>query len=106
MIRSCLLVATVGLAAIVAAGCSGQKTPEVKKYQVQMPTGVERAKQVLQNYANGAPVGSEATTFSEIVDEVKKTDPQKGALLEKGFAEIRQSQESPAEKAKALLGQL
>jgi hypothetical protein len=99
-------VAITGLGTVLSSGCSGQKTPEVKKYQVQMPTGVERAKQVLQNYANGAPVGSEATTFSEIVDEVKKTDAKKGALLEKGFAEIQQSQESPAEKAKALLEQL
>lgn len=105
MVRMLQGVGLVVLLAVLFAGCSQQGVEE-KTYQVKMPSGIEQARQVLQRYADGSPVGSEATTFPEIVAKVRESDPQKADLLEKGFAEIEKSKGKPAAKAKELLGQL
>ena len=74
--------------------------------EVQPQSGLERAKGILNDYANGAPMGSEAATFEEIVAEVRKTDPQKATILEKGFADLKRSPQNLSGKARALLKQL
>jgi hypothetical protein len=51
-------------------------------------------------------MGSEAMTFEEIVAEVRQTDPQKAAILEKGFADLKRSPQNLRDKARALLRQL
>jgi len=51
-------------------------------------------------------MGSEAATFEEVVAEVRKTDPQKATILEKGFADLKRSPQSLRDKARALLRQL
>ena len=74
--------------------------------EVQPQSGLERAKGILNDYANGVPVGSEAETFEEIVAEVRKTEPQKATILEKGFADLKRSPKDVSGKARALLKQL
>ena len=61
---------------------------------------------ILNDYAKGVPMGSEAMTFEEIVEEVRKTDPQKATILEKGFADLQRSPGNRSGKARALLKQL
>src|SRR5688500_6757268 len=91
-----VLVALVGL-----CGCAKEQPVEVKPQ-----SGLERARAILNDYANGVPVGSEAETVDEIVAEVRQTDPQEATILEKGFADLKRSPKDPAGRARALLKQL
>lgn len=84
------------------AGC-GRSAPPV---QVQPQSGLERAKAILNDYVQGMPMGSEVTTFEEIIAEVRQTDPQKAAILEKGLADLKRSPQNLRDKARALLRQL
>ena len=74
--------------------------------EVKPQSGLDRAKVILNDYAQGAPMGSEAMTFAEIVEEVRKTDPQKATILEKGFADLKRSPANRSAKARELLKQL
>ena len=83
-------------------GCGGGKDAP----KVQPQSGLERAKAILNDYAQGVPMRSEAMTFDEIVEEVRKTDPQKATILEKGFADLKRSPGNRRAKARELLKQL
>lgn len=100
MIRLGLWIVSMAVLALV--GCGPGEMP----VQVQPQSGLERAKTILNDYAAGAPMGSEAATFEEIVAEVRQADPQKAAILEKGFAELKRSPQNLRDKARALLRQL
>ena len=91
-----IFVALIGL-------CSCGKNARV---EIQPQSGLERAKVILNDYANGVPMGSEGATYEEIVAEVRKTDPQKATILEKGFADLQRSPQNLSGKARALLKQL
>jgi hypothetical protein len=100
-------VIRIGLGIVLVAvgmlvGC-GRSAPPV---QVQPQSGLERARTILKDYAEGAPMGSEAATFEEIVAEVRQSDPQKADLLEKGLTDLRRSPQNLRDKARALLKQL
>ncbi len=93
------------VASILLTGCGPAGVTE-KTYEVKPLSAVEQARQLLQNYAQGAPLSSEVTSFPDLISEVKETDPQKADLLEKGFADIQQSPANRAATAKALLEKL
>src|SRR5262245_13096425 len=101
MVRAWLGVGIIFMALLGLCGCGKDSPVEVKPQ-----SGLERAKVILNDYANGAPMGSEVETFEEIVAEVRKTDPQKAAILEKGFADLKRSPKNLSGKARALLKQL
>lgn len=102
MVDRWLLAAVIVVGWVAFAGCKGSAPP----VQVQPQSGLERAKAILNDYASGVPMGSEAMTFEEIVAEVRQTDPQKAAILEKGFADLKRSPQNLRDKARALLRQL
>lgn len=65
------------------------------------------ARAVLQRYAAGQPLSSEVTSFPYMVEQVRKVDPARAEVLEKGLAEIQKA--SPASRparAKELLRKL
>jgi hypothetical protein len=95
------ILLTVGL----MAGCNPSGVT-VQTYQVKPLPAMDQAKQTLQRYVDGAPLGSEVMGFPHLVEEVKKTDAAKGAILEQGLADLQKSPNSRVEKAKALLKQL
>jgi len=101
MVRAWLGVGIIFMALLGLCGCGKDRPVEVKPQ-----SGLERAKGVLNDYASGAPLGSEVETFAEIVEEVRKTDPQKATILEKGFADLKRSPKDVGGKARALLKQL
>jgi len=101
MVRGWLGGAIVSLALCGLWGCGRSQPVEVKPQ-----AGLERAKVILNDYVQGVPLGSEAMTFEEIVQEVRQTDPQKAAILEKGFADLKRSPASRSAKARELLNQL
>jgi hypothetical protein len=84
-------------------GCGGGKGSQAK---VKAQSGLERAKVILNDYAQGAPMGSEVMTFEEIVAEVRKADPQKATILEKGFADLKRYPGNRSVKARELLKKL
>src|SRR4051794_25785906 len=102
MVRGWLGVGIVFMALLAPCGCRSNSPP----VNVQPQSGLERAKGILNDYASGVPLGSEAATFEEIVAEVRKTDPQKATILEKGFADLKRSGQNLSGKARALLKQL
>jgi hypothetical protein len=107
MFRLFCLVVGVGLA-ISAPGCG----PSVKQEQIQIkvPTAnnpLARATSLLERYAGGQPLTSEATSFPAMVEAVRKEDPAKADILKAGLDEIQKA--SPAArpaKAKEILGKL
>ena len=102
MVRAWLGVGIVCMALLGLCGCGSKPPPVV----VQPQSGLERAKVILSDYAQGAPMGSEAMAFDEIVADVRKTDPQKATILEKGFADLKRSPDNRSAKARELLKQL
>ena len=101
MVRPWLGVGIIFIALLGFCGC--KKEPPI---EIQPQGGLERAKAILNDYANGAPMGSEAMTFEEIVEEVRKINPQKATILEKGFADLKRSPGNRSVKARELLKQL
>jgi hypothetical protein len=101
MVRARVVVGIIFVALLGICGC--RKDPPV---EVKPQSGLDRAKVILNDYAEGAPLGSEVGTFEEIVEEVRQTDSQKAALLEKGFADLKRSPNNLKAKARELLRQL
>ena len=87
MVRARLRLEIIFIALLALCGC-GSNSPPV---QVQPQSGLERAKGILNDYASGVPLGSEAATYEEVVAEVRQTDPNKATILEKGFADLKRS---------------
>ena len=102
MVRAWLGVGIVFMALLGLCGC-GSNSPPV---QVQPQSGLERAKGILNDYASGVPMGSEAATFEEVVAEVRKTDPEKATILEKGFADLKRAPGNRSATARELLKKL
>jgi hypothetical protein len=102
MFRAWLGVGIIFVALLGPCGCRKNAPP----VEVKEQSGLERAKVILNDYVEGVPVGSEAATFQEIVEEVRQTDPQKAAILEKGFADLKRSPGNLKAKARELLNQL
>ena len=101
MVRAWLGIGIIFVALLGLCGCG--KDPPV---EVKPQSGLERAKVILNDYAGGAPLGSEAETFPEIVEEVRRGDPQKAEILEKGFADLKRSPGNRSVKARELLKKL
>lgn len=80
-----------------------EKTIEVKASND--PLNEPRA--ILKRYAEGQPMTSEVSSFPNMVDNVRKLDPQRADILEKGLADLQKASPSarPA-KARELLKKL
>ncbi len=105
MIRAWSRAVGCGLA-VWLAGCgpTGVKEQDIEVKASNDPLNEPRS--VLKRYADGQPLGSEVTTFPYMVEQVKKADPQRGEVLEKGLADIQKSPAERSAKAKELLKKL
>lgn len=92
-------------AALGLTGCGGDK-PKVETFEAPPADPLAEAKAILNNYANGQPVASEAAAFPEIVRRVRAADPAKGDVLDKGFKDILANKQNPGPKAKEILKKL
>jgi len=99
-------LALILLVAGFLAGCGAGTSTPTKTFKVEMPSGLNQAKMLLENYAKGKQPASEVSNYPRIVDEVKKTDPQKADLLEKGLADIQKNPKQARTLAIALLKKL
>ena len=94
-------------AAVVAAGCNATvQDREWKATGTAQPSGpIEDAKSLVQRYADGVEMGSEAMTFEDLVQRVTAADAGKGAKLKK-FLDDASKKGIDASAAKALLKDL
>jgi len=104
MVRKWQLVAILLVAVAALSGCS-QGVKE-QSFTVKETPALDQAKQILQRYANGQPMASEASSWPGIIEDVKKSDPEKGKILEKGIEDIQKSKANPGPKAKEILSKL
>lgn len=99
-----LLVAAC-LAAFALGCASGVREEKIEVKESNDPLSLPRS--ILQRYAEGQPLGSEATTFPKMVEEVRRVDPVRADLLERGLEDLQQAApELRPGKAKQLLDQL
>jgi len=107
MFRLCCLIVGAVLA-VTLLGCG----PSVKQEQIEIKVSstnnpLARATSLLERYAKGQPLTSEASSFPAMVEDVRKTDSAKADILKEGLDEIQKA--SPAArpaKAKEILGKL
>ncbi|NLY00585.1 MAG: hypothetical protein GXY83_31195 [Rhodopirellula sp.] len=94
------------VAAWLGCGSGGVKEEAIK---TTPPAAIEMAKDILQGYADGKPVESEFMRFDQIIEDAKKENPAKAAVLERGFGEIEGLMNTPSaiqKKAKEILAEL
>jgi hypothetical protein len=105
MIRA-LVVAAVAMFLGGLAGCGMSGTPKVETVTAPAPDPIARVKTMLTNYANGAPVTSEASSFDQLAAQVKEKDAAKGEIVEKGLQDIKAHPNAAKAKATDLLKKL
>lgn len=105
MIRICFIVIMFLMGGLGLLGCQSG-TPKVETVEAPVADPLAEAKAILNNYASGMPVTSEAESFPSLVERVKEKDAAKGAALEKGLNEIKQNPAAAQSKAKELLKHL
>ncbi|MBA4188488.1 MAG: hypothetical protein C0467_10825 [Planctomycetaceae bacterium] len=105
MIRAICFGSVASLAALLV-GCN--PPGKIKEEVIDVPQNppISQAKQLLEAYAKGQPLGSEASSYDQLVADVRKTDPVRADVLEKGFAELRKPNANTAAKAKEMLKEL
>jgi hypothetical protein len=91
----------VGPALVGCGSAVDEQTIEIPK-----TSAVDEAKQILQNYANGSPMGSEAADFPNLVNRVREQDPAKATVLEEGLKRLQAEPNNRPAIAKELLGKL
>lgn len=105
MHRMALVIGLV-VVGVLLAGCGSKDTPKIETFQAPQVDPLVEARTILNNYASGMPVTSEAESFPELVERVRKKDPAKADVLEKGLSEIKAHPQKAASKAKELLQKL
>lgn len=101
------LLAVAATAALFATGCGTDGKVKPEDIQIKEDTALKRATTLLESYAKGQPVGSESTSFEYMVNEVRKEDPTRADILQKGFEELQKTKgPATAAKAKEILAKL
>lgn len=86
-------------------GCS-QSSQKERIIPLKASVSLENARSLLENYANGAPVTSEADSFDTVVEGVRKENPETADVLAEAFDKIRQNPGARAKIAKDTLKKL
>lgn len=89
-----------------ASGCGGSAKPVKTFTMTRAPGPLDEVRALLVRYAEGQPVGSEATNFEGLVARLREHDPASAATLEEGLAAIVQSPATAASRSRTLLEQL
>ncbi len=92
------------LLVFLVLGCSNSGNETITVKVAEDPLANVRT--LLEGYAKGQPMRSEVTSFPDYVNTVRKVDPAKADILEKGFSELQKSGANHQAKAKELLEKL
>lgn len=97
---------TAFLIAAVLVGCGPAGTVKEKRIEVKQQAALDEAKNLLNRYAEGQQVGSEAEDYPRIVEQVQRTDADRAAILKAGFEELAKPGTNTKAKAKEMLKEL
>ncbi|WP_147274254.1 hypothetical protein [Bremerella cremea] len=86
-------------------GCAKSSQQE-RVIPLKASASMEEARSLLENYAQGSPVTSEADSFDTLVEGVRKEDPKAANILSEAFKQIKENPGSRAKAAKNALKQL
>lgn len=99
----------LGMLLVIAAafiGCGPPGSVKEEVIEVKEQQASAQAVQLLENYAKGQALGSEVTTFPMLITNVRKEDPFRADILEKGLAELQKSKGGMKAKAKEILANM
>lgn len=99
------LVLLVCLCSLPLLGCS-QSSQKERVIPLKASASMNNARSILENYAKGAPITSEADSFDAVVAGVRKEDEAAADTLDKAFKQIRENPGNRAKIAKDTLKQL
>lgn len=103
MRRSVWSALFVVVATALPAGCSRLDPSQQDRLLENAPNPVGEARSMIEGYASGSPMGSEASIYDDLVARVTAADAAKGAALAAFVEDIRKSPGGLAAKAKAFL---
>jgi len=90
---------------LVLAGCSPKRPVEVFP-PASSRDAIQRARDILELYAQGQPVGSEAIGFPVLVADVQAVDAAVAETLDQGLAVISKNPSAARNTAARLLAEL
>lgn len=95
------------LGSLIAFSVSACSSPQSETITIKVAEDpLEGVRTTLDGYANGQPLRSEVTTFPNFIRDVRKVNPEKADILEKGLEELQKPGVNVQSKAKALLEKL
>lgn len=99
--RICLLGSLI---AFSVTACSSPQSETITIKVAEDP--LDGIRTVLDGYAKGQPLRSEVTSFPNFIRDIRKVNPEKADLLEKGLEELQKPGANVKSKAIALLEKL
>lgn len=95
-----VFVALAASCLVATTGCN----PEVETKVIAVkPNPAAEVRAMLESYAKGQPVTSEAAGYDDLVTRLKAADPAKGEAFAKFVDETRRSPGGVSDRAKKLL---
>lgn len=101
-LKNSVLVYGLGLGFVTMQGC-GNASVQDQVLRENSTDAVDIAANLLESYAVGQPIGSEAEGYEEIIKSVSSVDSQKGEELRKFLNSIDQTRRIDRKEAKRLL---
>ena len=101
-LKNSVLVCGLGLGFVTMQGC-GNASVQDQVLRENSTDAVDIAANLLESYAVGQPIGSEAEGYEEIIKSVSSVDSQKGEDLRKFLNSIDQTRRIDRKEAKRLL---
>lgn len=99
-----LVVATC-LLTLPLVGCS-QSSQKERVIPLKASASMNNARSILENYAKGAPITSEADSFDTVVAGVRKENAEVADILAEAFKKIRENPGNRARIAKDTLKEM
>ena len=101
-LKHSVLLCGLGLGFVTMQGC-GAASVQDKVLRENSTDAVDIAANLLESYAVGQPIGSEAEGYAEIIKSVSSVDSQKGEELKKFLDSIDRTRRIDRKEAKRLL---
>lgn len=99
-------VALTLMIAGLVVGCGDGKAP-VKTYTMtKAPDPLEEVRALLKRYADGQPVGSEVTSYDDLVARVRAHDGGRADALDEGLKAIAANPRTASSEARRLLAKI
>ncbi|MBA2116473.1 hypothetical protein [Bremerella alba] len=99
------IVVAASLLTLPLVGCS-QSSQKQRIIPLKASASLNNARSILENYAKGAPVTSEADSFDTVVAGVRKENPKVADILAEAFQKIRENPGNRARIAKDTLKEM